>query len=128
MPAAICPERALLVLRLLLELGAEQIAQGAEALAGWRRLALVGLVLGAVRCAIGGHPREAVAALLVQVDDLRPERGARRRGLLVVRAARRAQLGVGHQTLAVRPGDEHPVSLDAIHLRVHYVADPRPAA
>src|SRR5712692_1805247 len=84
----------LLGLFLLLQLGAEKVAEGAEALAGGRGLAAVGLVLGAPLGALGGGPGQAVPAALVDVDDLRLELGAHRRGLVIVRSARRTQLRV----------------------------------
>src|SRR5258708_5374256 len=113
----------LLVLRALLHLGADQIAQRAEALAGRLVRALVALVVGAVRPALGGGAAEAEAAAVVDLDDLRLELGADGRGLLVVAAARRAQLGVWHQALARGPDDEHAEGLDPLHLRIHHVAD-----
>src|SRR5712664_4554760 len=114
-----------LFLFLLLELGAEEVAEGAEAFAGGWGLAAVGLVLGASFGALGGGAGQAVPAALVEIDDLRLELGAHRRGLLIVRAARRAELRVRHQPLAFRPGDEHAVRLDAVDLRVDHVAHPR---
>src|SRR5438105_2346485 len=113
-----------LFLLLFGQLGAEEIAESAEALArGWG-LAAVGLVLGTPFGALGGGAGQAVPAALVDVDDLGLELRAHRRRLLIVGAARRAQLGVRDQSLAFRPGDEHAVGLHAVHLRVDHVPHP----
>src|SRR5438132_3160887 len=114
----------LLVLALL-QLGAEQIAEGAEALS--RRHPLVHLplvlaVIGSPFRPLCSAARETVAAAVVDVDDLRLELRPRRERLLVVAAARRAELGIRHQPLAALPVHEHAARLAFVHGGVDHVA------
>src|SRR5204863_5538593 len=93
----------LLVFALLLELGAQQIAERSEALS--RRHLLVHLplvlaVIGDALRALRGRPRPPVPAAVVDLDDLRLELRSYRHRFLVVAAARRAQLRLRHQPLA----------------------------
>src|SRR2546428_2508676 len=114
----------LLVLALL-QLGAEQIAEGAEALS--RRHPLVHLplvlaVIGSPFRPLRSAARETVATAIVDVDDLRLELRPRRQRLLVVAAARRAELGIRHQPLAALPVHEHAERLAFVHGGVDHVA------
>src|SRR5439155_22322069 len=85
------------------QLRAQQVAERAEALPRLGLLALVLLVIDAVRGAVGGRARQPVPPALVDLDHLRLELRSRRPGLLVVAAPRRAQFGVGDQALAPVP-------------------------
>src|SRR2546430_4267178 len=114
----------LLVLALL-QLGAEQIAEGAEALS--RRHPLVHLplvlaVIGSPFRPLRSAARETVATAIVDVDDPRLELRPRRQRLLVVAAARRAELGIRHQPLAALPVHEHAERLALVHGGVDHVA------
>src|SRR6267142_2939044 len=118
-----------LVFALLLELGAQQIAERSEALSRRHLLVHLPLVLAVIGDALRtlrGRPRQPVPAAVVDLDDLRLELRSYRHRFLVVAAARRAQLRIRHQPLAPVPMDEDAEGLALVDGGVHHVADSGP--